>query len=82
LLFSPAAQVQVNTNGPETPLKFISENPSYLLVSTAVKTPPTFLNCHVSLSLDPVLESELRKPNFYPEFDNADVDDPGGYARS
>lgn len=48
-----------------------------MLASNAIKTPPTYLNCHVSLNVDPELESDLRKPNFYndPEKNDADPDD-------
>lgn len=72
-LFAFAAQTQVNRNGPETPLKFISENPSYLLAST-LKNTPTYLNCHVSAKVDRNLQLDLETRKFYQEASD-DVDD-------
>lgn len=70
------AQTQVNRNGPETPLKFIAENPGYLFPSTQKNT-PTYLNCHVQLKIDSDLMKDLRTTKFYQDDgdENSDDDD-------
>jgi len=70
------AQTQVNRNGPETPLKFITENPGYLFPSTQKNT-PTYLNCHVQLKIDSDLMKDLRTTKFYQDDgdENSDDDD-------
>lgn len=74
--FFVIAQPQVNKNGPETPLKFISENPSYLLASTQ-RNSPIYLNCHVSVKIDVNLQNHLKTTKFYhdPSDDDDDDDD-------
>ena len=69
-----SAQTQVNRHGLETPLKFVSENPSYLLAST-FKNTPTYLNCHVSVNVSDRLELDLGNVNFYYEQDEEDDED-------
>lgn len=66
-----AAETQVNRNGPETPLKFSSENPKYLLTSN-LKNTPTYLNCHVSVKVDQALQSDLPSRNFYDDTDEGE----------
>lgn len=63
-----AAQTQVNRNGPETPLKFVSTNPGFVLAST-VKNSPTYLNCHVSKKIDAAIRNDLDRlwTSFYHE---------------
>lgn len=64
-----SAQTQVNRNGPETPLKFSSENPSYLLASK------TYLNCHVTVKTDESLQNDLGKKFYGKHLDDAEDDD-------
>lgn len=69
-----AAQTQVNRNGPEAPLKFVSENPAYVLAST-LKNSPTYLNCRVSVTLDRNLQNDLTNQKFYHDPSATDDDD-------
>lgn len=54
-------------------MKFISENPSYILASTHKNT-PIYLNCHVSVKLDVNLQNHLKTTKFYHD-PNDDGDD-------
>lgn len=73
--FFIAAQTQVNRNDFETPLKVVSENPSYVLAST-LKNTPTYLNCHVSTKIDQRVAIDLGTAKFYnDQNDNADDED-------
>lgn len=71
------AQTQVNRHGPETPLKFVSENPTHVLAST-LKNTPTYLNCHVSLKLDEKIRKDLQITKFYHDSNEESVDNENG----
>lgn len=69
------AQVKVSRDGPETPLKFISDNPAYVLASL-LKNTPTYLNCHVSRNIDKSLQTDLGGAvTFYQEPSEGDDND-------
>ncbi|CRL07227.1 CLUMA_CG020208, isoform A [Clunio marinus] len=65
------AQTQVNRNGPETPLKFISENPSYM-VANSNSFIPTYLNCHVTVKIDDSLQKDFNTQRFYQDPNDGD----------
>lgn len=68
------AAPQVNKNDIETPLKFVSVNPSYVLAST-LKNTPLYLNCHVSVEISKQLEEDLKIKPFYSVDEGEDEDD-------
>jgi hypothetical protein len=74
-VFLFTAQTQVNRDGPETPLKFVTENPSYVLASS-LKNTPTYLNCHVSVKVEKTLQINLQNRKFYDAPEECADDDP------
>lgn len=69
-----AAQTVVNKDI-DTPIQFISENPSYILASAKSPISHTFLRCDVAVNIEDSLRFDLSKREFYENIDDKDDDD-------